>query len=184
MPKVKEKNDYTKNEWLKLLGKSNTSLARTCELVKKEFSNKYVLNAIKLLHHLIQDKDYTLTLLLEYRQIEEQYVSDQEQAEEKAKLKQLQAQLAKTEAEIDKMNTYIRKVTLIKDITKFSKTDQKESFKFAKILKHLSKEDLEKLLNDKAKKSQRVQNYLNAITQREAEFNDNSTDEENSFEDL
>lgn len=194
LSEVKEENDYTKNEWLKLLGTHKTQGARLCEVEKDSFSNTNVLNSVDLLEALKDDKNFSVALLQEQRQLGEILAKDKE-IEEKDKVieeqnrtikekdkeienaKNLQAE---SEAEIDKMKAYILK----KDIIKFSKTNQKESFNFAKILKHLSKEDLEKLLNDKAKKNPKVQNYLNTITQSKAEFNDNSADEENSFEDL
>ena len=205
LSEVKEENDYTKNEWLKLLGTHKKQGARLCEVEKDSFSNTNVLNSVNLLEALKNDNNFSFALLQEQRQLGEIFAKDKEiegkdkEIEEKDKvikeqdrtikekdkeIEDAKNRQAESEAEIDKMNTYIRKITLRKDITKFSKTDQKESFKFAKILKNLSKEDLEKLLNDKAKKNQKVQNYLNTITQSKAEFNDNSADEENLFEDL
>lgn len=184
--KDKISNEYTQNEWLKLLGSRRIyeginvkyTVSGTYQLKEADFNDTTVKNSVQVLQLLNDDiSNYNFTIESQNRKLEDENAN-------KIQLEKKELEIKEMKIENEKLimqDILKRDIKKYKKYTKPVKCNEVNSYTFAKRLKGKDKKYLESLLSNKQKKSVSVQQYLESISKPNSIFDEKSMEEE-SFE--
>lgn len=184
--KNKISNEYTQNEWLKLLGSRRIyegidvkyTPNGTYQLKEADFNDTTVKNSVQVLQ-LLNDNisDYNLNILSQNRKLDNENANKMQLEKKELEIKEMKIKNEK----LIMQNLLIRDIKKYKEYTKPEKHNDVNSYKFAKRLKGKDKKYLESLLSDRQKESVSAQQYLESISKSNSIFDEQSMEEE-SFE--